>query len=120
MADNRRVDLHTHSNFSDGTLTPTELVLAAKKAKLSAIALTDHNTTDGLKEFMEAGEKNDMITIPGCEFSTEHNGKEVHVVGLFFKEKYWAEVFRTAYSNARGEWIDTLFVICKNRTGAYT
>ena len=92
MADNRKVDLHTHSNFSDGTYTPTDLVLSAKKANLSAIALTDHNTTDGLKEFMEAGKKYDMITVPGCEFSTEHNGKEVHVVGLFFKEKYWAEV----------------------------
>ena len=49
MADNRRVDLHSHSNFSDGTFSPTELVLAAKKANLSALALTDHNTTDGLK-----------------------------------------------------------------------
>ncbi len=92
MADNRRVDLHTHSNFSDGTFSPTELVLAAKKANLSALALTDHNTTDGLKEFMEAGRQYDFTTIPGCEFSTEHKGKEVHIVGLFFKEKYWAEV----------------------------
>lgn len=114
MADNRRVDLHTHSNFSDGTLTPTELVLGAKKAHLSAVALTDHNTTDGLKEFMEAGQKYDMITVPGCEFSTEHKGKEVHVVGLFFKEKYWAEVndflelMHLAKRNSNTKMIDNL------------
>ena len=114
MADNRRVDLHTHSNFSDGTFTPTELVLAAKKAKLSALALTDHNTTAGLKEFMEAGKVNDLITIPGCEFSTEYKGKEVHIVGLFFKEKYWAEVddflelMHLAKRNSNNKMIDNL------------
>ncbi|MBQ6492817.1 MAG: PHP domain-containing protein [Erysipelotrichaceae bacterium] len=92
MADKKRCDLHTHSNFSDGTYTPTELVKKAKSLNISALALTDHNTTAGLKEFMEAGKKYDLITVPGCEFSTEFKGKEVHMVGLFFSEKYWAEV----------------------------
>ncbi len=88
----RTVDLHCHSNFSDGTLTPTELVKLAEKQGLSALALTDHNTSMGLREFMEAGAKSSVITIPGCEFSTEWKGKEIHIVGLFFNEKYWNEI----------------------------
>ena len=92
MTGKGRCDLHTHSNFSDGTDTPTQLVKRAKELGIKALALTDHNTSDGLREFMEAGKKYDLITIPGCEFSTEFEGKEVHIVGLFFKEKYWAEI----------------------------
>ncbi len=92
MADKRRCDLHTHSCFSDGTYTPVRLVKQAESLGLSALALTDHNTTGGLSEFMEAGRNSSVITVPGCEFSTEYQGKEVHVVGLFFKEKYWPEV----------------------------
>ena len=88
----KRVDLHSHSNFSDGTFKPTELVRLAEKLGLSALALTDHNTADGLNEFMEAGKNSSVITIPGCEFSTEWRGKEVHIVGLFFNRKYWQEI----------------------------
>lgn len=85
-------DLHSHSSFSDGSLTPTELIRLAEKQGLSALALTDHNTSAGLKEFMEAGKNSDVIAVPGCEFSTEWNNKEIHVVGLFFQEKYWNEI----------------------------
>ncbi len=88
----RKVDLHSHSNFSDGTLTPTQLIKLAEKQGLSALALTDHNTSGGLREFMEAGKKSDVIAVPGCEFSTEWKGKEIHIVGLFFAEKYWNEI----------------------------
>ena len=89
---NRTCDLHSHSTFSDGTLTPTELVRLAERQGLSALALTDHNTSMGLKEFMEAGKNSEVITVPGCEFTTEWNGKEIHIVGLFFKEEYWKEI----------------------------
>ena len=89
---NRRCDLHCHSSFSDGSLNPAELVALAEKQGLSALALTDHNTSAGLKEFMEAGRNSEVITVPGCEFSTEWKEKEVHVVGLFFQEKYWNEI----------------------------
>ena len=89
---NRRCDLHCHSGFSDGSLTPAELVELAEKQGLSALALTDHNTSAGLKEFMEAGKDSPVITVPGCEFSTEWKEKEIHIVGLFFQEKYWNEI----------------------------
>ncbi len=85
-------DLHTHSNCSDGTLTPAEVVKLAKESGLSAVALTDHNTSKGLKEFTEAGKKEGIITVPGCEFSTGYNGTELHIVGLFFPEETWVEI----------------------------
>lgn len=88
----KKCDLHCHSNFSDGTLTPTELVKLAEKQGLSALALTDHNTSNGLTEFMEAGKNSDVVTVPGCEFTTEWRGIELHIVGLFFKRKYWNEI----------------------------
>ncbi|MDO4415761.1 MAG: PHP domain-containing protein [Erysipelotrichaceae bacterium] len=88
----KRCDLHSHSTFSDGTLTPTELVRLAEEKDLYALALTDHNTAGGLKEFMEAGRHSNVITVPGCEFTTEWHQKEIHIVGLFFQEKAWPEI----------------------------
>ena len=79
----RYTDLHTHSVASDGTKTPTELVLLAKEAGLTSIALTDHDTIDGLKEFKEAGETYGIETIPGIEFAAAYKNTELHIVGLF-------------------------------------
>lgn len=87
-----RCDLHTHSTFSDGSMTPSELVALAKKQGIRGIALTDHNTAKGLPEFMEAGEKEGVVTVAGCEFTTEYEGKELHIVGLFFPEESWPEI----------------------------
>jgi len=85
-------DLHCHSTFSDGSLTPSELVSLAEKQGLSALALTDHNTGKGLSEFMKAGKNSTVETIAGCEFSTDYEGKELHIVGLFFPESAWVEI----------------------------
>lgn len=81
--DQRIIDLHVHSNASDGTFTPTELMYEAKSANLSAIALTDHDTTDGIPEAMEAAKELGIELIPGVELSTEFEGKEIHVLGLY-------------------------------------
>ena len=75
-------DLHTHSVFSDGTYTPTEIVAEAARLDL-IVALTDHNTTAGLTEFKDAARKLGVTAVPGIEFSTEHDGKELHLLGLF-------------------------------------
>ena len=85
-------DLHSHSYYSDGSLSPKELVALAKRQGLSALALTDHNTAKGLAEFMEAGRQADFETIAGCEFSTEFEGREYHILGLFMPESSWAEI----------------------------
>ena len=74
------IDLHIHSHFSDGSMTPTELVSLAKKYGLKAIALTDHDTTDGVAEAVEAGKKYGVEIIPGIEFSVVSTG-ETHILG---------------------------------------
>ena len=79
------IDLHTHSNHSDGSFSPSELVEAVR-GRCEAIALTDHNTVSGIPEFLEAGRKNGVETVAGVELSTEHEGREFHLVGLFIPE----------------------------------
>ncbi len=90
------IDLHTHSNKSDGSMNPADLVDYAVKKRLSAIALTDHDTIDGLDEALSrakelselrkaSGGKSgaDIEVIPGIEFSTEYEKKDVHILGLY-------------------------------------
>ena len=66
---NKYIDLHTHSTCSDGTLSPSEVVKLAKEKGLSAIALTDHDTIDGLVEAIETGRAIGIEVITGIEFS---------------------------------------------------
>ena len=77
------IDLHVHSTFSDGTLTPTQLVEHAMENHLTAFALTDHDTVDGLGEAFQAAEDKPIKVISGIEFSTEYNSQDIHIVGLF-------------------------------------
>lgn len=77
------IDLHTHSTCSDGTLTPAELVRLAVDSGVTAMALCDHNTVNGLPEFLEAARGSGVEAIPGVEFSTEYQGGELHILGLF-------------------------------------
>ncbi|MGN1419798.1 MAG: PHP domain-containing protein [Acutalibacteraceae bacterium] len=85
-------DLHTHSIFSDGTFTPAEIVKEAEKIGLGAVALCDHNTTNGLKDFLSAGKHSSVITVPGIEFSTSYDEREVHLVGLFIDEEHFEKI----------------------------
>lgn len=80
-----KIDLHTHSTASDGTLTPSELVKAAYEAGLSAVALTDHDTTDGLSEFHAACAEYGIEGISGVEISARYH-KQMHILGLFVDE----------------------------------
>ena len=86
----RIIDLHVHSTESDGTLSPEEVILAAKQAKLSAIALTDHDTTGGIAKACPNAAACGIELIPGIELSTEYEipgglsqRREIHIVGLF-------------------------------------
>ena len=81
----RGIDLHTHSNCSDGTYSVKELMDYAHDKNLAAIALTDHDTVDGLDEAASYVQEKypDMELIPGIEFSTVEEGKDVHIVGLY-------------------------------------
>lgn len=80
------IDLHTHSHFSDGSMSPTELVKLAKECNLRAIALTDHDTIDGLDEFVEVGRQYGVEVIKGIEFSVVSTG-ETHILGYNIDHK---------------------------------
>jgi 3',5'-nucleoside bisphosphate phosphatase len=82
----RRIDLHTHSNRSDGTFTPREVVRLAAERELDVVALTDHDTTDGLAEALDEGVRSGVDVVPGVEFSAEFDGTSVHVLC------YWMDV----------------------------
>lgn len=87
-------DLHTHSNFSDGTLSPAQLVAAAQEEGLGAIALCDHNTVLGLPEFLAAAEGAALEAVPGAEFSTDYLNTELHILGLFIRPEHYDELTR--------------------------
>ena len=74
-------DLHTHSNFSDGVLPPEKLLEEAKAAGLSLVALTDHDTADGIPCAIRAAEELSQPFIPGIEIEAEY-GDELHILGL--------------------------------------
>lgn len=87
------IDLHVHSTRSDGTYSPTQLVDYAIEKGLAAFALTDHDSIDGLDEAityaktLRPSNPNVPEVIPGIEFSTEYEGKDVHIVGLYINYK---------------------------------
>lgn len=109
MADERRVDLHTHSTASDGRLSPSGLVRAAHEAELDAIGLTDHDTTAGLAEAEAAGARLGVIIVPGVELSATQNRREAHMLGYFIDRKN--EEFQAAlaeFVRQRSERIDRM------------
>jgi predicted metal-dependent phosphoesterase TrpH len=75
-----RIDLHTHSNVSDGTDTPAELVVAAHEAGLDVVALTDHDTFDGLDRAVAAGRTYGVEVVRGMELSCSRQGQSVHLL----------------------------------------
>jgi 3',5'-nucleoside bisphosphate phosphatase len=91
--DSLKIDLHTHSNCSDGALTPAELVVRAAAAGVGVLALTDHDSTDGLEEAGNAAAALGMHLVPGVEISTSWRAQDIHVLGL------WIDPAATALRN---------------------
>ena len=85
-------DLHTHSIFSDGTDSPAQIIDNALRLGLSAVALCDHNTVDGLPDFLSAAEGKAIEAIAGAEFSVDYGGIELHLLGLFLPVSCFAKV----------------------------
>jgi 3',5'-nucleoside bisphosphate phosphatase len=77
------LDLHLHSTASDGTASPSEVVSYAVEARLDVIALTDHDTVQGVPEALRAAEGHPIQVIPGIEVSCSHEDSEIHVLGYF-------------------------------------
>jgi predicted metal-dependent phosphoesterase TrpH len=89
------VDLHTHTTASDGTLSPRELVRAAARRGVRVLAVTDHDSTDGLRDALDEAEHHRPLTIvPGLEINCDVPGAEVHVLGyLVDHEAAWFQDF---------------------------
>jgi predicted metal-dependent phosphoesterase TrpH len=76
-------DLHIHTTFSDSTFTPSKVVEVAYNRELGCIAITDHDSCQGIQEAIDAGEKKGVEIIPGIELSVELDGEELHILGYF-------------------------------------
>ena len=77
------IDLHTHSTASDGSLSPGDLVVYAKRKGAAAISLTDHDTIEGLGTALAAGEEQGLEVIPGLEISAQYPGGSMHILGYY-------------------------------------
>lgn len=108
----KQVDLHVHSNKSDGAYAPCELVDYALSKGLSAFALTDHDTTEGLAEAISYAQDKPIEVIPGIEFSTEYEGKDVHIVGLYIS--YDAPAFQNKLQTFLDSRINRNIKMCQN------
>jgi predicted metal-dependent phosphoesterase TrpH len=80
------IDLHTHSTCSDGTLSPAQLVRAAREAGITHLALTDHDTVAGLAEAREEAGRQGVVFIGGLEISAEYQPGTMHILGYGFDE----------------------------------
>lgn len=85
-------DLHTHSTYSDGTCTPAELIALARKAGLSALVLSDHNTVAGLPSFLDSAQGSGVEAVPGIEFSTEYQDIELHILALYIRPCHYRQI----------------------------
>jgi len=82
------VDLHVHTYYSDGLLSPAEVVREAKKTGLSAIGIADHDTVGGIAEAIEAGKKEGVEIVKCVEFSSQYAGRDIHILGYFIDENH--------------------------------
>ena len=96
----QRADLHIHTRASDGEYSPAQVVRAAADARLDFIAITDHDTIDGLAEALEAARGGPVRVIPGVEVSAQQGGDEVHVLGYYVRPD--AEPLRAHQHGALG------------------
>ena len=80
-------DLHIHSNFSDGLLSPEEIVKKARDAGLTVISITDHDIVDGIDPAIAEGEIQGVKVIPGIEFTTDLPDTEIHILGYYIDHK---------------------------------
>ena len=77
------IDLHAHTTASDGTFTPTQLIEHAIEKGLTAVAVTDHDTTDGLAEAARAAREKGIEFVPGIELSISYHSGRFHMLGYF-------------------------------------
>jgi len=101
---NKYIDLHVHTNYSDGTFSPEEVVRYAQEVELTAIAITDHDCVDGILPAMEEAKDRDLEIIPGLELAAEIDDFEIHLIGLLLDwQDPWLKDQLKKIRNARTE-----------------
>ncbi len=80
-------DLHIHTNFSDGSYSPLEIIEIAVAKNIDTISITDHDTVEGLETAINAGKKKGIEVIPGIELSTSYKKEDVHILGYYIDYK---------------------------------
>ena len=90
----RSIDLHSHTTASDGDHSPTQLIAHAKAVGLTTLAVTDHDTMEGLSEAIQAGKEAEVEVVPGIELSAEIDFGQCHILGLFIDPN--SEVMRSS------------------------
>lgn len=97
-----RIDLHTHTTASDGTLTPQELITMAGKVGVGILAVADHDTTDSVDPATAFGAQAGIEVIPAVELNTDVEDSEVHVLGYYIDHRQpWFQEFLTTLRNGR-------------------
>ncbi|MGD8628412.1 MAG: PHP domain-containing protein, partial [bacterium] len=99
-----QLDLHIHTTFSDGDMTPREMVAEAQKAGLAGIAITDHDEVEGVREAREAAAGSDFIVVSGVELSTSDGKNDIHILGYLIdidssELRKYLDLFRDARLN---------------------
>lgn len=97
----KKIDLHVHSNYSDGTLTPQELIREAKKQKVEILSLVDHDNYKGIEEITEHGKNEGIEVIPGIEISATVGVQEFHILGYYidYKNEEWNTFIEESQKN---------------------
>lgn len=101
-----KADLHIHTTASDGLLSPEEVVKWAAHKKLSAVAITDHDTINGVQPAVDVSDSYKIEVVPGIEFSTIHKDEEIHILGYYidYKEGWLKdkldEMYQSRYNRA--------------------
>jgi 3',5'-nucleoside bisphosphate phosphatase len=107
-----KIDLHLHTNKSDGRLSPPELVRLVHKGGVRRMALTDHDTTDGVEEAMAEGKLLGVEVIPGVELGTDSRSGDLHMLGLFLD--YHNEAFQETMARFREGRVARVHTIVSN------
>ncbi len=107
-----RIDLHSHTTYSDGSFSPTALVELAHEKNVRVLSITDHDTTDGLPEAMSAAKIHSIEIIPGIEISSSFQGQETHILGYFIKAD--DTLFQKRLTSLRTTRMDRIQEILKN------
>jgi predicted metal-dependent phosphoesterase TrpH len=103
-----RGDLHIHSTASDGSLSPSQIVMLAKSRDIDTIAISDHNSIDGIAEASAAGKQYGVSVIPAVELSTRFNKESIHILGYFRDDKFNSNDFKQILKQVRIHEANTL------------